>query len=85
MFLQTITHFVAQKVLGKELALALTLLRMIANAIETKQVTDISRFVYKNLPANWRQPHGPATESEFVDMVQAGQLFLTKIQAVLKP
>lgn len=84
MLLKKITHFIAQKTLGRELALALLLLRMITTAIETRKVTDIARFVYKNLPPNWRQPNGPATETEFVDMVQAGQLFLGKVQAVLR-
>jgi len=84
MFLKKITLLLAQKTLGKELALALMLLRLIATAVETRKVNDIARFVFKNLPTNWKQPQGPATETEFLDMVQAGQLFLGKIQAVLR-
>jgi len=85
MTLRNITHFLAQKALGKELALAILLLRTIATAVQAKNVGDIARFVYGKLPDNWRQPKGPATETEFVDMIQAGQLFLAKVQAVLKP
>jgi hypothetical protein len=85
MLISKLTHFVAQKSLGKELALALLLLRIITDAVENRKVSDLARFVFGKLPDNWRQPKGPATETEFVDMVQAGQIFLEKVKAVLKP
>jgi hypothetical protein len=84
MFLKKLVHFVAQKSLGHELALALLLLRIIAQAAQSRNITDVARFVFSNLPENWRQPKGPTTEVEFVDMVQAGQIFLEKVQAAVK-
>lgn len=84
MFLKKLVHFVAQKSLGNELALALLLLRIITQAMESHNVTDLARFVFGHLPENWRQSKGPATETEFVDMVQAGQIFLDKVKAAVK-
>lgn len=84
MFLKKLVHFVAQKSMGHELALALLLLRIILQAMESHNVTDLARFVFAELPENWRQPKGPATEASFVDMVQAGQIFLEKIKTAVK-
>jgi hypothetical protein len=81
MFLKKLVHFIAQKSLGHELALAFTLLRILTQAMESQNVTDLARFVFSKLPENWRQPKGPTTEAEFVELVQAGQIFLTKVKA----
>lgn len=80
-----LTHLIMRLSLGKELALAVVLLRLIIQAVDKHNVDNVAVFVYKHLPAGWRQPQGPATETEFVDLVRAGQLLLEKIQAVLKP
>lgn len=85
MTLQKITHFLAQKAMGKDLALAILLLKAITAALQNKNVSDIARFVYAKLPDNWRANKSATAGTEFVDMIQAGQLFLTKVQAVLKP
>lgn len=80
---QKLLHIAAKLTLGNHLAMALTLLHLILQALENKEVKDISRFVFTRLPGGWREPQGPATEAEFVDMIQAGQLFLGKLKAVL--
>jgi hypothetical protein len=85
MFLQKLSHFLTQKALGKELSMALMLLQLIGKSFEIRNMVDLAHVVYDKLPVNWRQPKGPATEAEFVEMVQAGQTFLNKVQAVLKP
>ncbi len=78
------SHFAAQLFLGKELGLSLLLLRIIRQALNNPKIGDVARFVFAQLPANWRTPQGPVTETEFVDMVVAGQAFLSKVQALLK-
>ena len=82
MLFKKISHFLIRKSLGKELATALLLLHMIMEAVNDRKVMDVARFVYNKLPETWRQPQGPATEVEFVDMVQTGQVFLSKVKAV---
>lgn len=71
--------------LGKELALALALLHIIDEATESKNITNLARFVFGKLPQNWRSPQGSTTETEFVEMIQAGQSFLQKVKAALQP
>ena len=83
MLLSKLLHLTTKLTLGKELALALMLLRLIIDAVENRKVTNVARFVYGKLPAPWRHPEGPATEAEFVEMIEAGQAFLVKIRAVL--
>lgn len=77
-------HLTAQLFLGKELGLSLLLLRIIRQGLNNPNMGDVARFVYGQLPANWRNPKGPTTETEFVDMVVAGQTFLNKVQRVLQ-
>lgn len=84
MLMNRLIQWVGKLTLGKEVTLALMLLRLISDAIKKRRVDDVAKFVYKQLPNTWRAPKGPATEAEFVDMVQAGQLFLSKIHTVLK-
>lgn len=74
----------AKLFLGQDVTLALMLLRSISEAIKKGGVDGVARIIYQQLPANWRAPRGPATEAEFVELVQAGQLFLSKVQAVFK-
>jgi hypothetical protein len=79
--LKKIVNFLVQKSLGQDIALALLLLRTIAETVETGNVTDLAQLVFTELPDTWRQPKGPTSESEFVDLVQAGQVFLQKVKA----
>ncbi len=85
MIFKKLVHFIVQKSLGQELSMAFILLQSILAALENHDVSDLARVVFTQLPEGWRQPNGPATETEFVDMVQAGQLFLDKVKAVMKP
>ena len=84
MFLKQIPHLLTQLVLGKELGLSLTLLHIIRQALNNPQIGDVARFVYAQLPAKWRKPLGPVSEAAFVDMILAGQAFLSKVQAALQ-
>lgn len=61
--------------LGKEVALALKLLRAgykvfdsISNGFNPN-VAPFAKEVFKHLPENFKYPIGPATEQEFVDAV----------------
>jgi hypothetical protein len=83
MFLQKALHMVTKLMLGQQMASALLLLRLIANAAQERKVENVARFVYGKLPAQWRHPEGPATEAEFVALIEAGQVFLDKLRAVL--
>lgn len=76
-------HLITRLALGREVANALLLMRLIVDAVEKKKVTNVARFVYGKLPAQWRHPEGPATEAEFVEMIESGQAFLDKLRAVL--
>jgi hypothetical protein len=82
--IKQLPHLFAQLVLGKELGLSLTLLRCIGRALSNPRIGDVARFVYAQLPANWRSPLGPVSEPEFVDLVLAGQSFLSKVRAALR-
>ncbi len=83
MLLNRIAHFLAKLSLGKEVATSLLLLRLILDALDNRKVDNVARFVYGKLPVDFKAPKGPATEAEFVEVVQIGQLFLSKIKAVL--
>jgi hypothetical protein len=83
--LKQLSHLVAQFVLGQELGLCLALLRIIAQALGNPKIGDVARFVYAQLPARLRSPLGPVSEPEFVDLVLAGQSFLSKVRAALRP
>jgi hypothetical protein len=77
-------YWMGKIALGKELALALTLLRCVNEAVQQRQENDLARFALRQMPAAWRNSKGPVSEAEFVDLLQAGQLFLSKIQTVFK-
>lgn len=83
MLLSKLFHFISKKFLGKEISMALLLLRLIVDAVDNRKVDNVSRFVYGKLPAEWRHPEGPVTEAEFVELVQCGQAFLNRVKAVL--
>ena len=84
MLFTRISHWLAQLFLGKELGLSVLLLRLIHQALNNPKIGDMAKFVYAKLPASWRAPLGSMSESEFVDLVIAGQTFLNKVQAILK-
>ncbi|WP_303673470.1 hypothetical protein [Vampirovibrio chlorellavorus] len=75
-------HLLANLSLGKDLALALKILNLLAPLAGRLSGLDVARLVYVQLPANWKFPNGPATEDEFLDAIQAGQLFLGKVKAL---
>ncbi len=75
-------HLLANLSLGKELALALKILHLLAPLAGRLSGLEVARRVYAQLPAPWKFPDGPATEDEFLDAIQAGQLFLGKVRAL---
>lgn len=83
MMMNNLLNMIAKLLVGQQMASALLLLRLIANAAQDRKVTNVARFVYAKLPAQWRHPEGPATEAEFVALIEAGQVFLDKLRAVL--
>lgn len=73
-------HLIARVSLGRELATALTLLRLLLEAIEKRNTRNVALFVFKQLPEGWKHPKGPATEAEFTDTIAAGETFLRKVR-----
>jgi hypothetical protein len=78
--LQVIAHIS----LGKELALALRILNLLTPLAGRLSGLDVARMVYAQLPAAWKFPDGPATEDEFLEAIQSGQLFLGKVKALTR-
>lgn len=81
--LNKITHLVARVSLGKELAAALMLLRLILEALEKRNIRNVAMFVFKQLPEGWKHPKGPATEAEFQAVIATGETFLKQLRALL--
>lgn len=77
-------HLIAHLSLGKEIALAFKILHLIASVTGRFNGLDLARMVYAQLPADWKFPQGPATEDEFLDAIQSGQVFLGKIKSLVK-
>lgn len=77
-------HLLAKLSLGDELALALKILNLLAPLAGRISGLDVARLVYVQLPASWKFPNGPATEDEFLDAIQSGQVFLGKLKALSK-
>ena len=77
-------HFIANLSLGRELALALKILNLLAPLAGRLNGLDVARMVYAQLPAAWKFPDGPVTEDEFLDAIQSGQLFLGKVKALVR-
>ncbi|MGE0200353.1 MAG: hypothetical protein AB7P76_05225 [Candidatus Melainabacteria bacterium] len=67
---------------GKPLALGITLLGLVQKAIAKNDVKNLAQFVYDKLPKHWKEPAGPATEREFVDLIEAAQKFVERLIAV---
>lgn len=68
--------------LSKELGLALNILNLLLPLANRLNGLDLARLVYSRLPENWKFPNGPATEDEFLDTIQSGQIFLGKVKAL---
>lgn len=68
---------------GREMACALTVLRLIAGTFGKTPPGELARFVFLQLPRRWRHPYGPATEDEFMRMVSAGIDFYRSVRYVL--
>lgn len=77
---ERIIHLLARLSLGKQLAAALMILRLIVEAVREKDAANVARFVYRKLPASWRHPEGPATEAEFLEMIASGEQFLKSVR-----
>jgi hypothetical protein len=75
-------HLFIKLALGKEAAIAITLLRLIYDATRNHNIDNIASFVYTKLPPDWRAPNGPATEAEFITLIQSGQTFLSKTKSL---
>lgn len=82
--IQKLLHTGAKLLVGKEMATIMMLVKLILDALNNRDVTDVARFVYQKFPREWKAPAGPATESEFIDMAQTGQAFIRKVKAVLQ-
>ncbi|MBK8191076.1 MAG: hypothetical protein IPK79_11580 [Vampirovibrionales bacterium] len=65
---------------GPSIAVALQLIKLIADAMESADVSDVARVVYERLPVSWRAPKGPATEEEFLQTIQTGIAFFTSLR-----
>lgn len=77
-------QFIANLSLGREIALALKILNLLAPLAGRLKGLDVARMVYAQLPVAWKFPDGPATEDEFLDAIQSGQLFLGKVKALVR-
>lgn len=74
--------FIARISLGRHMANALTLLRLIQEALTRDKSNELALVVYERLPADWRHPEGPTTEREFLDLIETGVQFLKRLHAV---
>lgn len=80
--IDTLVSLAARLSLGKELATAVAVLRLITRAIDKKSPEEISVYVFRQLPKQWKHPEGPATEKEFVAMINAGEDFIKRVLAL---
>jgi len=68
---------------GPTVANALMVLQLIMDAVETKESRSLASYVYSQLPAAWKSPDGPASESEFIALIKAGEKFVNALRAVI--
>ena len=78
--IQLVTRFT----LGKNLSIALMVLKLIADALKSKNAKNIAEFVYERLPKDWKHPKGPATKKEFLETVTSGEGFLNNLMNLTK-
>ena len=78
-----IYKWIKKIVLGGELSLAVTVLRLISSASHLRLSSDLPEFVFSKLPERWKDPSGPATKEEFVAMVHSGAAFYRSVKRVL--
>lgn len=77
-------HFIAGLSIGRELTLALNILNLLTPLAGRFNGLDLAKLVYSQLPLRWKFPDGPATEDEFLDAIQSGQIFLGKIKSLTR-
>lgn len=77
-------QWVGKIALGKEIALAVILLRCVRKAAQERQAQELTRFAHQQFLTSCPTMQAPVSEAEFTDLLQAGQLFLSKIQTVFK-
>ena len=83
--IDTLLGLAARISLGKELAAAVAVLRLVVRAIDKNDPEEISVYVFRQLPGHWKAPEGPATEKEFVAMIKAGEEFIKRALALNTP
>lgn len=76
-------RFLRRVLLGNEISLALTVLRLIAKSFGKTAPSDLSGFVFQQLPKHWKSPKGPITEAEFVQMIASGIDFYRSVRRVV--
>lgn len=69
---------------GKHASLAMYVMSLIVDAYEKRTTTRIVKAVYKNMPADWKAPQGPATETELNNAIKQGVLFARSLNALAK-
>lgn len=77
--------FILDFSLTKEMKLALNILDRLLPLTGRFSGLDLAKLVYAQLPESWKFPEGPATETEFLETIQSGQVFLSKVKALSKP
>jgi hypothetical protein len=78
-----ILKVISQILFGKEVALALTVLKLIARAIGVAAPGELSNTVYKQLPKRWKALQGTATQDEFKTMISRGVDFYRAVRYVV--
>lgn len=78
-----IFKFLKRILLGNEISLALTVLQLIARSMGKTSPNDLSSFVFQQLPKRWKDPSGPATEMEFLQMISSGVEFYRSVRRVV--
>jgi hypothetical protein len=66
--------------LGKELANAIAILRLIVEAQKTGNFSAVADYVYDRFPPAFQEPVFPVTRSEFEEIVNAGVVFVSKVK-----
>lgn len=72
-------QWITRITMGKHLSIAITMLKMISDAIKNRDTKNVSKLVYEKLPKRWKHPEGPATEKEFINSIDSGEKFLKNL------
>ncbi len=68
---------------SRDMLLALTVLGLISDQFGKVSPDSLSRIVFQQLPAQWQDPQGPATEGEFLLMVSRGIDFYRSVRGLV--